>query len=42
MREDEIAHAGTGQSLGAAELPTPVKRAMGLVAKVMTKTAYRL
>lgn len=41
MREDEIAHANTGRSLGAAELPPSVKEAMRLVAKVMTETAYR-
>ena len=41
MREDEIAHANTGRSLGATELPPPVKEAMRLVAKVMTETAYR-
>ena len=39
MRGDEIAHANTGRSLGAAGLPQPIKRAMGLVAKVMTNTA---
>ncbi len=41
MREDEIGHAASGRSLGAAELPAPVKGAMRLVAKVMTETAYR-
>ncbi len=41
MREDEIVHARTGSSLGAAELPPPVKGAMRLMAKVMTETAYR-
>ena len=41
MREDEIGHANTGSSLGAAELPLPVKGAMRLMAKVMTETAYR-
>jgi len=41
MREDEISHAKTGQSLGAAELPAPIKGAMRIVAKVMTETAYR-
>ncbi len=41
MREDEIGHAASGRSLGAAELPAPVKGAMRIVAKVMTETAYR-
>jgi ubiquinone biosynthesis monooxygenase Coq7 len=41
MREDEIGHAASGMSLGAAELPAPVKGAMRVFAKVMTKTAYR-
>jgi ubiquinone biosynthesis monooxygenase Coq7 len=41
MRADEVGHANTGESLGAAELPAPVKGAMRLMAKVMTETAYR-
>jgi ubiquinone biosynthesis monooxygenase Coq7 len=41
MREDEVGHAKTGESMGAAELPPPVKGAMRLMAKVMTETAYR-
>jgi ubiquinone biosynthesis monooxygenase Coq7 len=41
MREDEIGHANTGQALGAAQLPAPVRGAMRLAAKVMTGTAYR-
>ncbi len=40
MRDDEIAHANAARALGAAELPTPVKGAMQLMAKVMTGTAY--
>ncbi|HEX4943943.1 MAG TPA: 2-polyprenyl-3-methyl-6-methoxy-1,4-benzoquinone monooxygenase [Usitatibacteraceae bacterium] len=42
MREDEIGHANTGRSLGAGELPLPVRSAMRLVAKLMTVTAYRV
>lgn len=42
MREDEIRHAGTGERLGGAPLPAPVRGAMRVVAKVMTTTAYRL
>lgn len=41
MRDDEVGHANTGRSLGAAELPLPVQGAMRLVARVMTETAYR-
>ena len=42
MRIDEIRHAETAVSLGAAELPAPVKVAMKLAARVMTGTAYRV
>lgn len=40
MRLDEISHADTALSLGAQELPTPVKKLMFLVSKMMTRTAY--
>ena len=40
MRDDENRHGETGRSLGGAELPMPVKRAMKLFSKVMTRTAY--
>lgn len=40
MKADEIAHAQTALSLGAAELPPVAKGAMKMAAKVMTKTAY--
>lgn len=42
MRVDEIKHAQTAVRLGAAELPYPVKLAMKLAARVMTRTAYYL
>ena len=42
MREDEISHAQAGQSMGARELPLAVQRAMGIVSRVMTATAYRI
>ena len=42
MRIDEIRHAEAAVSLGAAELPAPIKAAMKLAAKVMTATAYRV
>lgn len=40
MKADEIAHAQTALSLGAAELPVVAKSAMKVAAKVMTTTAY--
>jgi ubiquinone biosynthesis monooxygenase Coq7 len=40
MREDESRHASTGRSLGAAELPYAVRRAMRVASRVMTQTAY--
>lgn len=42
MRQDEIKHAETAVHYGAAELPTVVKRAMRLAARVMTGAAYHL
>ncbi len=40
MREDEAHHASVALHAGARELPSPVKRMMRLLSKVMTKTAY--
>lgn len=40
MYVDETQHAEMALSLGAAELPLPVKLAMQLSGKVMTRTAY--
>lgn len=40
MKRDEIAHAETAVRLGARELPAPVKLAMKLASRVMTRTAY--
>ena len=40
MKQDESAHARTAYSLGAAELPEAVKRAMRLSARVMTRVSY--
>jgi ubiquinone biosynthesis monooxygenase Coq7 len=42
MRADEARHRQTAVSLGAAELPQPVKSAMRAMAKVMTTIAYRV
>jgi ubiquinone biosynthesis monooxygenase Coq7 len=42
MREDEMRHAEQAAAAGAAELPYPVKKAMTLVSRIMTFTAYRI
>ena len=42
MRRDEIRHAETAIHYGAAELPSAIKLAMRLAAKVMTKATYHL
>ncbi len=40
MRADENRHGRMGRGLGGRELPLPVKAAMRLCSKVMTRTAY--
>jgi 3-demethoxyubiquinol 3-hydroxylase len=40
MKADEVHHADVAQAAGGAELPGPVKSAMRLVSKVMTRGAY--
>ena len=40
MREDEIRHGRSGEALGAQPLPFPVRMAMRLASKVMTRSAY--
>jgi ubiquinone biosynthesis monooxygenase Coq7 len=42
MKSDEIEHAQTAVSLGAHELPAPIKGAMKLASKVMTTLTYRV
>ena len=42
MKDDEARHAREAQRSGAAELPAPVKRLMGMAAKVMTTVAHRI
>ncbi|HWU65472.1 MAG TPA: 2-polyprenyl-3-methyl-6-methoxy-1,4-benzoquinone monooxygenase [Methylophilus sp.] len=42
MKTDEEQHAHTAEQLGGAALPGPVKLAMRLASKVMTRTAYHL
>lgn len=39
MREDEEKHGTNAVEAGAAELPAPVKDVMGVVSKIMTRTA---
>ncbi len=40
MRDDEIAHGARAIAAGGTELPLPVRSAMRLVSKLMTKTAH--
>lgn len=40
MKEDEARHATTAVTHGAAELPEPVRLAMKLASRVMTRSAY--
>lgn len=40
MKVDEAAHAATAGKLGAAELPAPVRQAMRLASRVMTRSTY--
>ena len=42
MRDEEAAHAREAQSLGALELPLPVKQAMQAAARVMKIVSYRI
>lgn len=40
MKADELHHASVALESGAAELPRPVKKLMGLQSKVMTRLTY--
>lgn len=42
MKTDEEQHAHTAEQLGGTALPGPLKLAMRLASKVMTRTAYHL
>lgn len=42
MHSDEGKHATVAMEAGAADLPAPVKTAMGLMARVMKTTVYRI
>jgi ubiquinone biosynthesis monooxygenase Coq7 len=40
MQDDEVRHADAATELGGAELPFPVRMAMRMAARVMTRTAH--
>jgi ubiquinone biosynthesis monooxygenase Coq7 len=40
MKKDESRHATVALEAGGVELPTPIKILMGMMSKVMTRTAY--
>lgn len=40
MKDDEVRHAETATDLGGASLPLPVRLAMRIAARVMTRTAH--
>lgn len=40
MRDDEIAHGAAARAAGGVELPEPVKVAMQMTGRVMTRTSY--
>lgn len=42
MMDDEARHASDARAAGAMELPSPVKLAMRLAAKLMTRTAHHV
>jgi ubiquinone biosynthesis monooxygenase Coq7 len=42
MKTDEIEHGQKAMDHGGTQLPLPIRAAMKLTAKVMTKTVYRL
>lgn len=42
MKQDEIAHGAKAASLGGSELPLPLRLAMRLASRVMTRSSYWL
>ncbi len=42
MRDDEVAHGQMARDQGGQALPRPVQQLMANVAKIMTKTAYKI
>jgi ubiquinone biosynthesis monooxygenase Coq7 len=39
MRDDEVGHAAKAEELGAEKLPMPIRLAMGVFSKVLTRGA---
>ena len=39
MRDDEVGHAAKAEEMGAEKLPTPIRLAMGVFSKVLTRGA---
>jgi ubiquinone biosynthesis monooxygenase Coq7 len=42
MKDDEVGHANMAQAAGGAELPAPIKLAMKMTSKLMTRSVYWL
>jgi len=42
MKIDEAEHATAAINAGANDLPEPIRKGMGLLSKIMTRTAYRV
>jgi ubiquinone biosynthesis monooxygenase Coq7 len=42
MRDDEARHADHAREAGGADLPGPVRGAMSVLSKIMTRAAYRI
>jgi len=42
MKIDEAEHATAAISAGGNDLPEPIRKGMGLLSKIMTRTAYRV
>ena len=42
MRVDEVAHGAAAKAMGAKEPPPPVQKAMAMMGRLMTRTAYYL
>jgi ubiquinone biosynthesis monooxygenase Coq7 len=42
MKFDEQQHEIAAKELGAAELPKPIKKAMGITSKIMTTLTYKI
>jgi ubiquinone biosynthesis monooxygenase Coq7 len=42
MKEDEVRHADEALHAGGRALPEPIRKAMSVISRVMTTTAYRI